>query len=213
MMDTRSATVRLCGIILLLTANPMAHAQDALDTVRDYFAKLTSLQAGFHQKVIDADNILQQVSDGQMWIQRPGKFRWDYETPYRQQIVSDGKRLWSYDEDLEQVTVQPIDKALSSTPAMLLSGLRPVEEVFEMEALPAVDGLLHVRLQPRSDDSNINEIHLYFVNDALARIQALDGFGNTTAFDFTGLLRNADLDTQLFQFTPPPGVDVVGELD
>jgi outer membrane lipoprotein carrier protein len=211
-MHTRYFPVRLLAVLLLL-ATPLTQARDAVDTVRDYFAELSSLQAGFHQKVVDADNILQQVSDGQMWIQRPGRFRWDYETPYRQQIISDGKRLWSYDEDLEQVTVQAIDKVLTSTPAMLLSGLRPVEEVFEMEALPAADGLLHARLRPRSDDSNINEIHLYFVNDDLVRIEALDGFGNTTTFDFTGLQRNADLDSGLFRFEPPPGVDVVGGPD
>ena len=211
-MPTRYLAAQLIAAMLLITT-PLVQAQDALDTVRDFFAELSSLQAGFHQKVVDADNILQQVSEGQMWIQRPGKFRWDYETPYRQQIISDGHRLWSYDEDLAQVTVQPIDKVLSSTPAMLLSGLQPVEEVFEMEALPAADGLLHVRLQPRSDASNINEIHLYFVNEALVRIEALDGFGNTTTFDFTGLLRNADLEAKLFHFEPPPGVDIVGERD
>ena len=211
-MPTRYLAAQLIAAMLLITT-PLVQAQDALDTVRDFFAELSSLQAGFHQKVVDADNILQQVSEGQMWIQRPGKFRWDYETPYRQQIISDGHRLWSYDEDLAQVTVQPIDKVLSSTPAMLLSGLQPVDEVFEMEALPAADGLLHVRLQPRSDASNINEIHLYFVNEALVRIEALDGFGNTTTFDFTGLLRNADLEAKLFHFEPPPGVDVVGERD
>jgi len=211
-MPTRYLAAQLIAAMLLITT-PLVQAQDALDTVRDFFAELSSLQAGFHQKVVDADNILQQVSEGQMWIQRPGKFRWDYETPYRQQIISDGHRLWSYDEDLAQVTVQPIDKVLSSTPAMLLSGLQPVDEVFEMEALPAADGLLHVRLQPRSDASNINEIHLYFVNEALVRIEALDGFGNTTTFDFTGLLRNADLEAKLFHFEPPPGVDIVGERD
>jgi outer membrane lipoprotein carrier protein len=210
-MRTRYFPAQIGAAVLLLTTTVLAQAQDELDTVRRYFTELTSLVAGFHQKVVDADNILQQVSDGQMWIQRPGKFRWDYETPYRQQIVSDGKRLWSYDEDLAQVTVQPIDKVLSATPAMLLSGLQPIEEVFDMMAVPAAEGLLHVRLQPKSDDSNINEIHLYFVNEALTRIQALDGFGNTTTFDFTGLLRNTDLEVRLFQFEPPPGVDVVGE--
>ena len=206
-------SARLGVTVLLLTTTTQLKAQDNLDTIRHYLAGLTSLQAGFHQEVVDADNILQQVSDGQMWIQRPGKFRWDYETPYRQQIVSDGKHLWSYDEDLAQVTVQPIDMVLSATPAMLLSGLQPLEAVFEMQAVPTAEGLLHARLQPKSDDSNINEIHLYFVNQALARIQALDGFGNTTTFDFTGLLRNTELEAELFHFVPPPGVDIVGETD
>ncbi|MDH3872212.1 MAG: hypothetical protein OEU44_08365, partial [Gammaproteobacteria bacterium] len=72
----RTPCLRVCisAAVLLLTATSLVQAQDALDTVRDYFAELSSLQAGFHQKVVDADNILQQVSDGQMWIQQPGKF-------------------------------------------------------------------------------------------------------------------------------------------
>jgi outer membrane lipoprotein carrier protein len=142
-----------------------------------------------------------------MWIMRPGRFRWDYEEPYRQQIVADGTRLWSYDEDLEQVTVQAAGKVLTATPAMLLSGEQPLEQVFTLEA----DGD-SVRLLPKTDDSNITALNLYLEAGVLQEITAQDSFGNTTTFRFSELERNPTLPADLFVFVPPAGADVVGDV-
>ena len=144
-----------------------------------------------------------------MWIMRPGRFRWDYETPYRQQLVADGERLWSYDEDLEQVTVQAAAEVLTATPAMLLSGEQPLEEVFNIEA----SGPQSIQLTPKTDDSNVTGLQLHFAGGLLQRIVARDSFGNTTTFDFFNLERNPELPPELFHFEPPAGADVVGELD
>jgi outer membrane lipoprotein carrier protein len=150
---------------------------------------------------------LQQGSRGHMWIKRPGRFRWDYEQPYRQQIVADGTRLWSYDEDLEQVTVQEAGKVLTATPAMLLSGEQPLEQVFTLEA-----GTDSIRLLPKTDDSNITALDLSLKDGALQQIQAQDSFGNTTTFRFSNLERNPPLAGDLFVFVPPAGADVVGDV-
>lgn len=212
-MRRRLLNARFFTAILLLAAGLPVQAEDAVATARTFFSDLNTLQADFHQEVINSEDLLQQTSDGQVWIQRPGKFRWNYETPYKQQLVADGERLWSYDEDLAQATVQPIEKVLSATPAMLLSGNEPLEQVFHMQAMPAGDNKLQVRLLPRSDDSNVTEIDLFFANDILARIEARDSFGNTTTFVFTNLVRNIRLDHDLFRFEPPPGADIVGEFE
>ena len=121
-----------------------------------------------------------------MWIKRPGRFRWDYKTPYRQQIVADGERLWSYDEDLEQVTVQRVSEVLTSTPAMLLSGDQPLEDVFVIEELAPANSVRQVLLTPKSADSNVTEITLHFDGGTLVSIRALDNFGNTTTFSNKG---------------------------
>ena len=142
-----------------------------------------------------------------MWIRRPGMFRWDYSEPYQQQIVADGERLWSYDKDLEQVTVQPADEVLTATPAMLLSGRQPLQEVFDIRELSGQQYLL----VPKNNDSNVTELRLQFSDGALQQIAAADTFGNTTVFSFTNIQRNPLLDRQLFQFVPPEGADVVGE--
>ncbi|MGB7933712.1 MAG: outer membrane lipoprotein chaperone LolA [Gammaproteobacteria bacterium] len=200
----------LLGVSCLL-ASPLGAAGSAIDTVHAFFKDLYTLEADFHQQVLTSEGKLQQESDGHVWILRPGRFRWNYLTPYKQQLVADGRRLWSYDEDLAQVSVQPMDKVFSSTPAMLLSGNEPLEKVFRLQEEPAEDGQQQVRLTPISNDSSVIEVHLFFVNGELSRIEASDNFGNTTTFSFSGLVRNAVVDESIFRFVPPPDVDVVGD--
>ena len=198
----------LTGLLLWLLCLSGALAETPA-LVEQFFSDLQTLQADFDQQVVDSNNRLVQSSQGRMWIMRPGRFRWDYETPYRQQLVADGERLWSYDEDLEQVTVQAAAQVLTATPAMLLSGNQPLEDVFIIEA----SGTERVQLTPKSDDSNVTGLQLYFANDLLQRIEARDTFGNTTTFTFSNLKRNPELQPALFHFEPPAGADVVGELD
>ena len=194
----------LLGLLVLLCTS--AHAGQPTDDLRAFFAGLETLQADFEQQVVDEDGRLQQSSRGHMWIKRPGRFRWDYEQPYRRQIVADGTRLWSYDEDLEQVTVQAAGEVLTATPAMLLSGEEPLEQVFTLENEAG-----SVRLLPKSDDSNITALNLYLEDGVLRRIRAQDSFGNTTTFSFSRLERNPPLQGDLFMFVPPAGADVVGD--
>ncbi len=200
----------LFGMACLLTG-PLVVAGSALDTVHAFFKELHTLEADFHQQVLTSEGKLQQESDGHVWILRPGRFRWNYQTPYKQQLVADGRRLWSYDEDLAQVSVQPMDKVFSATPAMLLSGNEPLEKVFRMQEQPADDGQQQVLLTPKSDDSSVIEVHLFFVKGELSRIVARDNFGNTTSFTFSDVVRNGAVDENIFHFVPPPDVDVVGD--
>jgi outer membrane lipoprotein carrier protein len=198
--------LRAAGLCLLLACTA-ASAEQPTEALRDFFAGLVTLQADFEQQVVDENGSLQQSSQGHMWIMRPGRFRWDYEEPYRQQIVADGTRLWSYDEDLEQVTVQAAGKVLTATPAMLLSGEQPLEQVFTLET----DGD-SVRLLPKTDDSNITALNLYLEAGLLQEITAQDSFSNTTTFRFSKLERNPSLPEDLFVFEPPAGADVVGDV-
>jgi outer membrane lipoprotein carrier protein len=204
-MNLRAAGQALLG--LLLVSCTAAHAEQPTQALRTFFAGLETLQADFEQQVVDEYGRTQQSSRGHMWIMRPGRFRWDYEEPYRQQIVADGTRLWSYDEDLQQVTVQAAGEVLTATPAMLLSGEQPLEQVFTLE-----DDGDSVRLLPKSDDSNITALSLYLEAGVLQEITAQDSFGNTTTFRFSKLERNPSLPVDLFVFVPPAGADVVGDV-
>ena len=210
-MHTLPRFQRLLFAAVTLLVSPLLYAGGALDTVNSFFKDLHTLEADFHQQVLTSEGKLQQESDGHVWILRPGKFRWNYQTPYKQQLVADGRRLWSYDEDLAQVSVQPMDKVFSSTPAMLLSGNEPLEKVFHMQEQPADDGQQQVLLTPKSDDSSVIEVRLLFSKGMLSRIEAKDNFGNTTSFTFSKVVRNGPVDAALFNFVPPPGADVVGD--
>lgn len=195
-----------------MTLAGQAQGSDVEQTAIHFFESLENLKADFHQTVYDSEQQLIQDSSGTLWIQRPGKFRWDYLTPYRQQIVADGKKLWSYDEDLEQVIVQPLSDILSATPAMLLSGEQPLTDVFDIEELPAAAGQGVLRLIPKTDAGNIVSITLVFHQQLLSSLEATDTLGNITTFKFSAMQRNGLLDSGLFDFTPPENADVIGNI-
>jgi len=193
--------------LLLSAGASLAMADSTPAGLAAFFDDLQTLSADFDQRVLDDNKQEIQASKGRMWIRRPGMFRWDYSEPYQQQIVADGERLWSYDKDLEQVTVQVADEVLTATPAMLLSGRQPLQEVFDIRELAGQQYLL----TPKNNDSNVTELRLQFSDGALQQIAAADTFGNTTVFSFSNIQRNPLLDRQLFSFVPPEGADVVGE--
>ena len=180
------------------------------DLVSDYFSGLETIQADFVQTVVDSGGETVQDSQGHVWMQRPGRFRWDYRTPYHQLIVADGKRLWTYDEDLEQATVKDLDAALSSTPAMLLSGYRPLAEVMEWEPDSDNDRYTWFRLHPKERDSAVEKVRIAFDGGELAIIEVVDGFGNHTRIRFSNMRRNQKLDDGLFQLKLPEGTDIIG---
>ncbi len=182
----------------------------AADLVSEWFSGLESIQADFSQQVFDSSGEQMQDSQGKVWIQRPGRFRWDYRTPYHQLIVSDGKRLWTYDEDLEQATVKDLDAALSSTPAMLLSGYRPLGEIMTWEADGESGGLKWYRLRPRAADASVERVRIGFAGRQLDTIEVVDGFGNHTRIRFSAMQRNHKLDSDLFHIQLPEGTDVIG---
>ena len=119
----------------LLLASSAASAVDADAAARldAWLAGLDTLSARFEQRLFDEDRNLLDQASGTMLIDRPGRFRFDYEAP-PQLIVGDGARVWIYDPELAQVTVRDLDAALGSTPAVLLTSDRPVEDTFRIEA-------------------------------------------------------------------------------
>ena len=179
--------------------------------VQSYFQDLQSLRADFIQRVFDEQSRIVQTSSGQMLMQKPGRFRWDYQTPAEQIIVADGKRLWAYDVDLAQVTVRQLDTALSSTPLALLSGAAPIEETFTVGPVRQQNGVSWYELTPRQPQSEFRLLRVAFKGDLLVSLELEDHFGQRTQLDFQHLERNPVLDPGLLKFTPPPGVDVVGE--
>ncbi|WP_455235332.1 outer membrane lipoprotein chaperone LolA [Thiogranum longum] len=210
-MHFRTIIRRASRVFLLLLGIAVNANSFAGDQISDYFAGLTTIQSQFEQSVVDSNGQTVQNSQGRVWIQRPGRFRWDYETPYRQLIVADGNKLWTYDEDLEQATVKPIDDALSSTPAMLLSGFRPLSEVMTWKKSQSDDGRNWYRLDPKQADSAVEKVRIAFEEDQLTIIEVIDGFGNHTRIRFSNIVRNTQIDPSLFTIRLPPDTDIIGD--
>lgn len=201
--------VPLLSALLALSA-PLAAAGPGLDRLDRFFAGLKSLDTAFEQTVRDSAQRPTQHTRGTLQILRPGRFRWTYEEPYEQIIVTNGARLWVYDPDLAQVTVSRLDASIGNTPAVLLSTEQPLDELFLITELPPENGIAWVELTPRQEDANFTRIRLAFDRETLHTMEIVDGFGQTMSIRFTGLRRNPALGPAGFEFAPPAGVDVVG---
>ena len=194
---------------LLLLSNPV-HA-DPVVRLRAFYDSTPSMKAQFKQTVIDRNGRKLQEVTGLMQLQRPGKFRWDYKTPYVQLIVGDGHKVWMYDPDLNQVTVRTLDKVLGTSPAALLAGDLDVEKIFVLKDVGKQGDLEWVQATPKDKDSGFDHVLLGFRGDQLAEMELHDNFSQTTVIEFTAMERNPKLSTKAFQFVPPPGADVVGD--
>jgi outer membrane lipoprotein carrier protein len=181
--------------------------------LQDFYDNVKSMQADFTQTLFDNTGEVMQRAGGTLVIQRPGKFRWDYKDPYEQLIVADGRKLWLYDIDLEQITVKSMDIALGNTPAMLLSGTQPLKDDFDIIPMPQREGLQWVELIPKGETDGFEQVRLGFGKRELEMLEMIDGLGQVTRITFNNIKRNVSLDKQLFIFKPPVDVDVVGDLD
>lgn len=196
------------GVAMLFAT--LAHAS-AIDRLHAFLSDTKSARASFSQTVVDRGGKRVQQSSGSVALSRPGKFRWEYDKPYKQLIVGDGRRVWIYDEDLKQVTVKKMDAALGSTPAALLAGSNEIERAFTLIALPDSEGLEWLEATPKASDSAFASVRMGFDASGLARMELKDNFGHTTVIAFAKFERNAALPQELFTFKPPSGADIIGD--
>lgn len=194
----------------LLSFATLANA-DGVASLREFFANTNAMRAQFKQEVLDKKGQKIQQVEGSMQLQRPNKFRWDYKKPYEQQIVSDGKQVFLFDIDLQQVTVSGLSKALGSSPAAMLAGGDAVEKNFTLKNAVRKDGLNWVLALPKNKDSGFERVILGFKDGQLKKMELYDSFSHVTHIAFSQVERNPSLPLETFLFTPPQGVDVVGE--
>jgi outer membrane lipoprotein carrier protein len=192
------------GISFPACADPQAR-------LATFISQTKGLKANFTQTVIDRNGRKTQESSGTLFFSRPGKFRWTYQKPYAQLLVGDGKRLWIYDEDLDQVTVRKLDLAIGDSPAALLAGENDIEKRFLLKDAGGKDGLEWVEATPKSKEGSFEMVRLGFKGDTLQSMELKDNFGQTTLLRFSNLERNPALGSSLFRFSPPKGADVISD--
>ena len=154
---------------------------------------------------------MQDKSQGVIKVRRPNQFRLEYTKPYRQLYVADGKQLWSYDEDLEQVIVKPQEGLLNNTPAMILSNPERLDRDYIVSSQGIEANLDWFELKPKREDAHFEAINLAFDQQQLRIMELQDSFGQTTRLEFDEIDRGAYLDSSDFRFTPPAGIDVISQ--
>ncbi|OHC63887.1 MAG: outer membrane lipoprotein carrier protein LolA [Rhodocyclales bacterium RIFCSPLOWO2_02_FULL_63_24] len=193
----------LAGLALPASASGLDQLKSFLDANR-------SARGVFTQTVIAKSGRKPQQSAGIFALQRPGKFRWSYEKPYKQLLVSDGSKLWSYDPELNQVAVKKLGSAFGASPAALLAG-QDLDKHFELREGVASDGLEFVEARPKGGDASFESMKIGFAANRPVSMEIHDSFGQVTVLRFTQFETNPALPAGLFRFTAPAGADVVGD--
>lgn len=202
--------LRVLMIIGLCLLSLTANASDAIRQLDKFFAEVDSFNGRFIQTVFDEKGAVVQNAAGDIALDKPGKFRFEYIEPYPQLIMADGEYLWIYDEELLQATAKPIEEALGNAPIMLLTSIRPLSQDFEIMDAPTRDGLNWVELIPLIQDTEFHHIHIGLNEQGVQKMELHDHFSQKTVIEFADLQMNSKLPAKYFQFDAPAGVDIVG---
>ncbi len=213
----------LCGA---LVAGAAADASaDAVQRLREFSREVKGGEASFTQTVTSADGNRRKLSTGSFAFQRPNRFRFAYNKPVEQLIVSDGQKVWIYDADLNQASSRPLAKALGQTPAALLAGASPEQDFVltnEVEqdkaardkAAPdkARDGLEWLKATPKQrEGATFQALRVAFRGKELAAVEIIDNFGQRSLLQFSGWAAGAAAvpPVERFRFVAPAGAEVV----
>jgi len=181
------------------------------DLLRQFLDDTETLSANFFQELLGPDGEVIELASGTLSIKRPGRFLWRYAEPIEQLVIADGANLWIYDIELEQATVTSLDDAAAASPAMLLSGEAALDADFEVLENFIADDMRWVRLAPTAEGGDFRQVLIGFRGERLSQLQLLDSLDQRTTIEFVDLDINSDLADTLFDFLPPPGVDVIGD--
>ena len=195
----------LAAVLAIATGTATAGGKERLQTFLD---GVQSLQARFDQSVFDTSQGQTRRLEGMFYLQRPGKFRWDYTEPKGQLVLADGKTVWLVEDDLRQAYQKRQSEALRGTPALLLTEQLKLEDHFEIADLGAGQDLEWVELIPRDPESQFTRVLLAFAGNELRRMELADKFGQVTRFGFSDIRRNPRLDPDLFVYVPPRGTQM-----
>lgn len=194
----------------LLAGSAFAGARAELDA---FTRGLKGLDGQFSQQVADQNGKVKERSSGRVALAAPRLFRWEYDKPYKQLIVADGRKVWVFDPDLEQATVRTQGAEEQNSPLTALIDPSKLDKQYDVseEAAPR-DGLQWLSLTPKVDtEASFQIASLGFDKDGLARMDVIDAVGQHTTISFGGWKRNPAFAADTFKFTPAKGVDVVGD--
>jgi outer membrane lipoprotein carrier protein len=187
-----------------------SHSTNELAELSHLLSGLMTLSTDFEQTLYSQDNDVLQITTGRLQAARPGKVRWQTMPPMEQLVVSDSETLWIYDPDLEQVTIRAFNDDLSKTPTALFIGnldnlgqsYRVTKEEVDREHLKFI-------LVPVSTDSLYKQVSLGFNESTPESMTLWDSLGQKTDIIFMGVQLNQPIDSDLFNFEPPEGVDII----
>lgn len=198
-------------VITTLVAAGTAHA-GGRESLGTFTKGLKGLDGQFSQQVFDSKGKRKEASSGRVALSAPRLFRWEYLKPHPQLIVADGTKVWVHDPDLKQVTVRPQGAEEQNSPLTALIDPQKLSRDFNLKDTGNQGGLEWLELTPKQEEgAGFQNARLGFNATGLARMLIVDALGQRTDITFSGWKRNPTFVAKTFRFTPPKGIDVIGE--
>ena len=206
----------LCAItiFLILLAPGLASAEDVSEIVsklQKSYESISTISASFTQETSSKGMKAAQTSKGKVWFKKPGKMRWEYSVPEGDLIVSDGKKIWVFQPDLNQVIEKDIDESATRLTTDFLSGIGDITKDFKVSLAGSEGGYHRLSLVPKEEQPNLKRLTLDVdkTSFVIKKTAVVDHFGNETRVELKDIKTNASVQDKLFKFTLPKGAQVV----
>lgn len=217
-MKTISLISGLALILLDLISGQGAFAvtgQSVLAEIQKRYESTNDLEAGFLQEYIGKVMKRPQKGEGKVFFKKKGMMRWDYRVP-NQKLITDGLTLWYFQPEENQVFVSDISKVIKEkTPLAFLAGEGDLSQDFELlnfdESVSQIEDHFVLELVPKEPDAALSKLTLTVDKESYYVVQTdiFDGLGNVTRTRFIDIKTNVGLPDSFFQFTIPPGAEVL----
>ncbi|RJP56974.1 MAG: outer membrane lipoprotein carrier protein LolA [Deltaproteobacteria bacterium] len=213
--------ILLFGVVLILSVSSPKPAlciplEEIVAKIQGVYQRTKDFRAEFIQESTLKTLNKIQVAKGKIYFKNPGKLRWDYYHPDKQEVVTDGKTLWMYMPQDRQVMISELSKVYrSNTSTFFLSGMGNLKRDFDVQLVqPTLNkeekGYL-LKLVPKEPQANLNELFLLIdkVTFQVMETYFNDFYGNLIRIKFKNPVINRGLSDSIFVFTIPKGVEVI----
>jgi len=204
--------LKLIALLAVVFSLPLFAHASATEQFKNFLTSTRSARGEFAQVQIreEAGGKMRMgtPSTGTFLFSKPGKFIWTYKKPYEQVLQADGKKLYIYDKDLNQVTTRKLGSALGASPAAILFGGTDIEKDFRLSENGTRDGMEWMLATPKEKDSAFQRINIGMQNNVPVAMELHDALGQLSLIKFTKFEKNPPLNDLAFRFVMPKGADV-----
>lgn len=212
---TRIAVVFLMAIFAFISARAdaavSAEGERVISELQKRYESIDSLEAAFTQEVVSKHTKSAEKYEGTVYLKKSGKMKWVFAKPTKDVIVSNGKTMWIYQSDLNQVFVTQVGKAASNLAIDFLSGLGSVRKDFDVSKEEDKGPVYILKLVPKAAQPNMMRLTIEVDKKTWFAIRATieDSFANTTRLTFRDIKTGEARQDSFFEYTPPKGAKVL----
>src|SRR5262245_55166479 len=186
-----------------------------VDRVQKRYDGATDFRARFTQTLTNAAFKRRTTATGEVLLKKPGRMRWNYETPDPKMYLADGAQLWLYEPEDKQAFKQDLKSSQLPAALAFLTGKGKLTEQFEITFVKSPrtgnpqDYVL--ALVPRQAEAQVKGLEFVVDPQSFLVKETLitDASGNTNDMLFSDIKINAKIPDTTFRWSPPAGTRII----